>query len=317
MVVEIVIAESHPLHIVLTVEQTIVAVFVGSTTIEEFTVVNPDMSTPVGLGTYLISLDSDAVRVAHFYLCTITPSHNLIFTSSEHRNTLHGETAVTDDDVINRLHHEGDMRKKRSLTCCRIHHTNQSLVRSNHNALAIDRLHARLTTLVVKQMTGTQIIHIALDACSNIMIYDNDIWICCLEIGLQLREVISLHHLATSTTGSTTSTIPIRASHTFVGSKAIQREVTTILCLCICHHREATEQSRSQESFTTNSLKLCRNGRVNLFHCRISFCLICSFEKKGCPHHEKTALSLFHFIYLSSLRKTCLLFCYRYKFDEI
>ena len=34
MVVEIVIAESHPLHIVLTVEQTIIAVFVGSITIE-------------------------------------------------------------------------------------------------------------------------------------------------------------------------------------------------------------------------------------------------------------------------------------------
>ena len=184
MVVEIVITECHPLHIVFTVEQTIIAVFIGCTTIEELTVVNPDMSTPVGLGTYLISLNPDAVRVAHFYLRTITPSHNLILTGSEHRNTLHGETAVTDDDVINRLHHEGDMRKERSLACCRIHHTNQSLVRSNHNALAIDRLHARFSTLVVKQTTSTQIIHIALDACSNIMIYDNDIWVSCLEIGL-------------------------------------------------------------------------------------------------------------------------------------
>ena len=184
MVVEIIITESHPLHIVLTVEQTIIAVFVGSITIEELTVVNPDMSTPVGLGTYLISLDSDAVRVAHFYLCTITPSHNLIFTSSEHRYTLHGETTVADDDVINRLHHEGDVREERSLACYRIHHTYQSLVRSYHNTLTIDRLHARLSTLVVKQATGTQIIHIALDACSNVMIYDNDIWVSCLKIGL-------------------------------------------------------------------------------------------------------------------------------------
>ena len=239
------------------------------------------MSTPVGLGTYLISLDSDAVRVAHFYLRTITPSHNLILTCFEHRNTLHGETAVTDNDIINRLHHEGDMRKERSLACCRVHHTNQSLVRSNHNALAIDRLHARLTTLVVKQTTSTQIIHIALDACSNIMIYDNDIWVSCLEIGLQLREVVCLYHLATNTTGSSSDTIPVGTRSTFIGSEAIQREVTTILGLCICHHREATEQSRSQESFTTNSLKLCRNDRVNLFHYRISFCLICSFEKKG------------------------------------
>ena len=268
MVVEIVIAECHPLHIVLAVEQTIIAVFIGCTPIEEFTMVYPDMSTPVGLGTYLICLDSDAVRVTHFYLCSITPSHNLILTCSEHRNALHGETAVTDNNVINRLHHESDMRKERSLACCWVHHANQSLIRSNHNALAIDRLYARLTTLVVKQTTGTQIIHIALDACSNIMIYDNDIWVSCLEISLQLREVISLHHLTTGTTGSSSDTIPVGTRSTFIGSEAIQREVTTILGLCICHHREATKQSRSQESFTTNSLKLCRKSRVCLFHFR-------------------------------------------------
>ena len=251
------------------------------------------MSTPVGLGTYLISLDSDAVRVAHFYLCTITPSHNLVFASSKHRNALHGETAVTDDDVINRLHHEGDMSKERSLACCRIHHTNQSLVRSNHNALAIDRLHARFSTLVVKQTTSTQIIHIALDACSNIMIYDNNIWVSCLEIGLQFRESIGLYDLTTSTTSGTTSTIPIRACHTFIGCKAINREITAILCLRICHHREATEQSRSQKGFTTNSLELCRNGSVNLFHCRISFCFIFVLRKKGCPHQKRQPLVCF------------------------
>ena len=101
MIVEIVITECHPLHIVLAVEQTIIAVFIGSTTIEKLTMIYPNMSTPIGLGTYLICLDSDAVRVAYFYLCSITPSHNLILTRSEHRNALHGETAVTNDDVIN------------------------------------------------------------------------------------------------------------------------------------------------------------------------------------------------------------------------
>ena len=293
MVVEIIITEGHPLHIVLTVEQTIVAVFVGSITIEEFTMVNPDMSTPVGLGTYLISLNSDAVRVAHFYLCTITPSHNLILTCSEHRYTLHGETAVTDNNVINRLHHESDMRKERSLTCCRVYHTNQCLVGGYHNTLTICCFHTAFSTLVIKQFTCIDIFNVTFDACSNVMIYDNDVGVCCLEISLQLREVISLHHLATFATGSTTSTIPIRASHTFVGSKAINREITTILCLRICHHREATEQSRSQESFTTNSLKLCRNGRVNLFHCRISFCLIFVLRKKGCPHQKRQPLVCF------------------------
>ena len=242
MVMEIVIAECHPLYVVLAVEQTVITVFIGSTTIKELTMVYPDMSTPIGLGTYLICLDSDAVWVAYFYLCAITPSHDLILTCSEHRNTLHGETAVTDDDIINRLHHEGDVREERSLACRWVHHTYQSLVWSNHNTLTIDSFHARFSTLVVKQTTSTQIIHIALDACSNIMIYDNDVWILSLEIGLQLREVISLHHLATSAASSSSGTIPVSTRNTFVGSKAIYREITAILCLRICHHREATEQ---------------------------------------------------------------------------
>ena len=65
MVVEIIITECPPLPIILAVEQTIIAVFIGSTTIEELTMIYPDMSTPIGLCTYLISLDSDTVRVAY------------------------------------------------------------------------------------------------------------------------------------------------------------------------------------------------------------------------------------------------------------
>ena len=36
----------------------------------------------------------------------------------------------------------------------------------------------------------------------------------------------------------------------------------------------------------------------------VKFSFVCYFEKKGCPRQEETALNLFHFIYLSSLRKT-------------
>ncbi|CCZ12208.1 unknown [Prevotella sp. CAG:1092] len=150
MIVEIVIAECHPLHIVLTVEQTIIAIFVGCIAIEEFTMVYPNMSTPVGLGTNLISLNTDAVWVANFYLFSISISHYLILTSSEHRYALHSETTVADNDIIYRLHHEGDMCKQRSLASRRIYHTDKSFVRSKHNTFTVCSLHATLSTLVVK-----------------------------------------------------------------------------------------------------------------------------------------------------------------------
>ena len=150
MIVEIVVAECHPLHIVLTVEQTIIAIFVGSIAIEEFTMVYPNMSTPVGLGTNFICLNTDAVWVANFYLLSISISYYLILTSSEHRYALHSKTAVADNDIIYRLHHEGDMSKQRSLASGRIYHTDKSFVRSQHNTFAVCCLHTTLATLVIK-----------------------------------------------------------------------------------------------------------------------------------------------------------------------
>ena len=46
VVVEIVVAESEPLHIVLAIEQTVIAILVGCTTIEELAVIYPNVTPP-------------------------------------------------------------------------------------------------------------------------------------------------------------------------------------------------------------------------------------------------------------------------------
>lgn len=47
------------------------------------------------------------------------------------------------------------------------------------------------------------------------------------------------------------------------------------------------------------------NGTERIgFICFIAkFSFVCCFEKKGCPHHEKTAFSLFHVIFPSLIGK--------------
>lgn len=62
VVVEIVVAESEPLHIVLAIEQTVIAILVGCTTIEELAVIYPNVTTPIGLSTCLVGLDATKMR---------------------------------------------------------------------------------------------------------------------------------------------------------------------------------------------------------------------------------------------------------------
>ena len=79
MVVEVVVAEGHPLYVVLAVEQSVVAVLVGSVAIEEFAMVNPDVCSPIGFCTALVCLYAYAVRVADLDLPAVAERNDLVF----------------------------------------------------------------------------------------------------------------------------------------------------------------------------------------------------------------------------------------------
>ena len=76
MVVEEIVREGEPLNVVLAVQQTVVAVFMGRITVEKLAVVNPNMTAEVLGGTGVVSLNTYAIRVANSFLSTITPSNN-------------------------------------------------------------------------------------------------------------------------------------------------------------------------------------------------------------------------------------------------
>ena len=163
MVVEVIIAESEPLHIVLAVEQAIIAILVGSIAIEKLTVVYPNMTAPICLGACLVGLDANAIRVADLHLRSIAKSNYLIFTSLEHWHTLHRKAAVADDDVIHALHHKGDVGEERSFACSWINDSDESLVGSYQDALAVGGFDTAGSALVIQQLTRIDTIDIALD----------------------------------------------------------------------------------------------------------------------------------------------------------
>ena len=163
VVVEIVVAESEPLHIVLTIEQTVIAILVGCTTIEELAVIYPNVTTPIGLSTCLVGLDANAIRVTDLHLRSIAKSNYLIFTRLEHWHSLHRKAAVADDDVIHRLHHKGDVGEERSFACGRVNDSDESLVGSYQDALAVGGFDTAGSALVIQQLTRIDTIDIALD----------------------------------------------------------------------------------------------------------------------------------------------------------
>ena len=251
VVVEEVVAEGKPLHVVLAVEQPVVTVFVSSIAIEELAVVYPDMRPPVGFGTILVGLYAYAVGVSHLCLHAVAQCHYLVFSRLEHRHTLHGETAVADNDVVHRLHDEGNVGKEGCVARLWVYHTDKGLVGCHHDALAVGGLFPTRPTLVVKQMSGIDVVHIALDAGGDVAVYDYDIRYGRLQVSLELGEGVGLYHLAACTARRTSCTVPVGTGIALVCCKAVDREITPVLCLC-CHYggkdREEENGGRQDES---------------------------------------------------------------------
>ena len=111
--------------------------------------VNPDVSTPVFRGTAVVSLNTNTVGVADLFLCTIAPSHDFVFSTLQHRDTIHGEAAVAEDDVRHTLHDKGDAGEEWGLSRLRIDDADERLVGSYHDSLAIGGLNTLRAVLLV------------------------------------------------------------------------------------------------------------------------------------------------------------------------